>query len=168
MSICGTTNTPHTTHHTPHTMTADVQRQTSSQDPAQPSYVFRGHTAPIHSVHLVRQNTCLVTGDADGWVVYWRFESKRPMAVWQAHEGAILGTAEWGPDKLITCVVLLSAPIPSHPTPLNISQTWTRPSAPYLEAGCCRHGDPIPIHCPPRPWFVYAPTETMAAALVAC
>ncbi|KAF2688230.1 WD40 repeat-like protein [Lentithecium fluviatile CBS 122367] len=83
-------------------MTADTERQSSTRGPAQPSYIFRGHTAQIHSAQIVRRNTCLVTGDADGWVVYWELGSKRPFAVWQAHTGAILGTAEWGPGKLIT------------------------------------------------------------------
>lgn len=84
--------------HSEPTMAADRERQPF------PAYVFRGHTAQIHSVGVVRRNTCLVSGDADGWVVVWRLESKRPLAVWQAHEGSILGTAEWGHDKLITCV----------------------------------------------------------------
>lgn len=83
-------------------MTVDVERQTASRGVAHPSYVFRGHTAQVHSARFVRRNTCLVTGDADGYVVYWRLESKRPLAVWHAHDGAILGTAEWGLDKLIT------------------------------------------------------------------
>ncbi|KAF2747766.1 WD40 repeat-like protein [Sporormia fimetaria CBS 119925] len=70
--------------------------------PAQPSYIFRGHAAAIHSVQLVRQNRRLLTGDADGWVVLWSLESKRPVAVWQAHDSAILGTDEWPSDKIIT------------------------------------------------------------------
>jgi WD40 repeat protein len=75
-------------------------------DAAQPAYIFRGHLSPIHSVRIAHRNTWLVTGDADGWVVCWTLESKRPLAVWRAHEGAILATAEWGPEKLITCVGL--------------------------------------------------------------
>ncbi|KAF2659207.1 WD40 repeat-like protein [Lophiostoma macrostomum CBS 122681] len=79
-----------------------TERQSSSLPPAQPSYIFRGHAAHIHSVQIVRRNSRLVTGDADGWVVYWNLESKRPVAVWKAHDAAILGTAEWGSDKLVT------------------------------------------------------------------
>ncbi|KAF2703225.1 WD40 repeat-like protein [Pleomassaria siparia CBS 279.74] len=48
--------------------------------PAQPSYIFRGHTSQIHSVRIIRQNSRLLTGDADGWVVCWKLESKRPLA----------------------------------------------------------------------------------------
>jgi ASTRA-associated protein 1 len=70
--------------------------------PPQPAYILRGHTAQIHSVQFVRQNSRLLTGDADGFVVFWKLETKRPLAVWQAHQGAILGTGEWGRDKLIT------------------------------------------------------------------
>jgi WD40 repeat protein len=79
-----------------------VERQTSTLPPAQPSYILRGHRSQIHSVQFVRQNSRLLTGDADGWVVYWKLETKRALAVWKAHEGAILGTGEWGRDKFIT------------------------------------------------------------------
>ncbi|KAF2265842.1 WD40 repeat-like protein [Lojkania enalia] len=78
-----------------------VERQ-SALPPAQPSYIFRGHAAQIHSVQIVHQNRRLLTGDADGWIVYWKLESKRPVAVWSAHHAAILGTAEWGLDSIIT------------------------------------------------------------------
>ena len=84
------------------TTTMSAELQSSTRPPAQPSYVFRGHVAPIHSVQIVRRNTRLVTGDADGCIVLWKLESKRPVAVWQAHDGAILGTAEWGLDKVAT------------------------------------------------------------------
>ncbi|KAL1597792.1 Astra associated protein 1 Asa1 [Paraconiothyrium brasiliense] len=83
-------------------MPVDVDHQQSVRDPAQPTYIFRGHTAQIHSVGILRRNTCLLTGDADGWVVFWKLETKRPLAVWKAHDAAILGTAEWGPAKIIT------------------------------------------------------------------
>lgn len=79
-----------------------LERQTSALPPAQPSYILRGHTSQIHSVRFVRQNSRLLTGDAEGWIVYWKLETKRPLAVWKAHDGAILGTEEWGLDRLIT------------------------------------------------------------------
>jgi WD40 repeat protein len=74
----------------------------SPRPPAQPSYIFRGHGAAIHSVQILRRNTRLLTGDADGWVVLWKLESKRPVAVWRAHDAAILGTGEWLSDRVIT------------------------------------------------------------------
>jgi|TARA_R110002003_G_scaffold96_32_gene7699 WD40 repeat protein len=79
-----------------------IERQASALPPAQPSYILRGHAAQIHSVRFVRQNSRLLTGDADGWVVYWKVETKRALAVWNAHGAAILGTEEWGHDRLIT------------------------------------------------------------------
>ncbi|KAF2031474.1 WD40 repeat-like protein [Setomelanomma holmii] len=78
-----------------------AERQSSALPPA-PSYILRGHTGQIHSVRFVRQNSRLLTGDADGWVVYWKVETKRALAVWKAHDAAILGTEEWGHDKIIT------------------------------------------------------------------
>jgi WD40 repeat protein len=81
---------------------ANVERQSSALPPAQPSYILRGHISQIHSVQFVHQNSRLLTGDADGWIVYWKVETKRALAVWKAHDGAILGAAEWGRDKFIT------------------------------------------------------------------
>ncbi|KAH8809038.1 WD repeat domain-containing protein [Xylogone sp. PMI_703] len=73
-----------------------------SLSPAQPTYILRGHAAQIHSTEFIRSNSRLVTGDSEGWVVIWSLEIKRPVAVWKAHEGAILGADAWGKDKLIT------------------------------------------------------------------
>jgi len=73
-----------------------------SLPPPQPAYIFRGHAAQIHSTAFMRSNSRLVTGDADGWIVIWSLDIKRPVAVWKAHEGAILGTSAWGKDKIIT------------------------------------------------------------------
>lgn len=69
---------------------------------AQPAYVLRGHAASIHTMLFNRNNSGLLTGDAKGWVISWRLAHKRPAAVWQAHENAILGLANWGADRLIT------------------------------------------------------------------
>jgi ASTRA-associated protein 1 len=73
-----------------------------SLPPAQPAYILRGHTAQIHSTTFIRANSRLVTGDADGWIVLWNMTTKRAAAVWRAHEGAILGSAAWGQNALIT------------------------------------------------------------------
>lgn len=79
-----------------------IERQSTVLPPAQPSYILRGHASQVHSVQFARQNTRLITGDADGWIVYWKVETKRALAVWKAHNGPILGTAAWAHDKIIT------------------------------------------------------------------
>ncbi|SMR61402.1 unnamed protein product [Zymoseptoria tritici ST99CH_3D1] len=76
--------------------------QSSQNPPAQPAYVLRGHSAQIHSVHFLRKNSQLLTGDADGWVVLWNTTTKRPDAVWKPHKTTILGVGNWGEDKVIT------------------------------------------------------------------
>lgn len=43
----------------------------------------------------MRENERLVTADADGWVVVWNVSTRRPVAVWKAHEGAVMNVAEW-------------------------------------------------------------------------
>lgn len=78
------------------------QIQSSSHPPAQPSYILRGHTAQIHAVLFLRQNLRLVTGDAEGWVVVWSLPVKRPVAVWKAHGGTVLGVGSWGEGRLVT------------------------------------------------------------------
>jgi WD40 repeat protein len=80
----------------------DERAAAMSLPPAQPGYILRGHAAQIHSVTFIRANSRLVTGDADGWIVIWSLATKRPVSVWKAHEGAILGLAAWGHDRLIT------------------------------------------------------------------
>ena len=70
--------------------------------PAQPTYVLRGHAAPVHCVQFVNSNAHLITGDAEGWVVIWDVTTKRPLSVWRAHDEALLATAAWAPDRIIT------------------------------------------------------------------
>ncbi|PYI11104.1 WD40 repeat-like protein [Aspergillus sclerotiicarbonarius CBS 121057] len=60
------------------------------QPPATPTYILRGHAAAIHALQIFHQNLRLVSGDADGWIVVWDLVSKRPLAVWKAHDGAVL------------------------------------------------------------------------------
>ncbi|KAI9754162.1 MAG: hypothetical protein M4579_004830 [Chaenotheca gracillima] len=70
--------------------------------PAQPVYVLRGHTAQVHTAEFIRANTQLITGDADGWLVVWDIAIRRPVGVWKAHDGAILGASAWGDDMIIS------------------------------------------------------------------
>ena len=77
-----------------------------SLPPAQPAFILRGHSAQVHALHFTQDNSRLLTGDADGWIVSWNLAYKRPVAAWKAHENAILGLGSWGPDRIITCVFL--------------------------------------------------------------
>lgn len=70
--------------------------------PPQPRSVLRGHKAQVHAVTFLRSNERLLTGDADGFVIAWDLTIMRPRAVWQAHDNAILGIAEWGLHNIIT------------------------------------------------------------------
>jgi hypothetical protein len=58
---------------------------------ATPTYVLRGHVSAIHALNFYHANSRLVSGDGDGWIVVWSLVTKRPVAAWKAHEGAILG-----------------------------------------------------------------------------
>ncbi|KAL8957881.1 MAG: hypothetical protein Q9193_004953 [Seirophora villosa] len=70
--------------------------------PLQPVFVLRGHAVHVHAVHFTSGNTRLLTGDAEGWVVSWNLAFKRPVAVWKAHETALLAIGSWGQDRIIT------------------------------------------------------------------
>lgn len=72
--------------------------------PAQPAFILRGHSAQIHAVHFTDGNTRLLTADAEGWIVSWNLAFKRPVAVWKAHDNAILSVGSWSSDRIITCV----------------------------------------------------------------
>ncbi|KAJ5327502.1 hypothetical protein N7541_009683 [Penicillium brevicompactum] len=65
-------------------------KSVQTQSPATPVYILRGHTAPIHALHIYNQNLRLISGDANGWIVVWDLVTKRPVASWKAHAGAVL------------------------------------------------------------------------------
>lgn len=58
--------------------------------PPTPKYILRGHTSPIQSLKFYAQNSRLVSGDSDGWIVVWDMATKRAVGCWKAHGGAIL------------------------------------------------------------------------------
>ncbi|KAL5338615.1 WD40-repeat-containing domain protein [Aspergillus crustosus] len=63
---------------------------TPTHPAATPTYILRGHVAAIHALQVFNNNLRLASGDADGWIVIWDLIFKRPVAVWKAHEGAVL------------------------------------------------------------------------------
>jgi WD40 repeat protein len=79
----------------------------ASDLPLQPTYILRGHTSQIHALRFLRENTRLLTGDADGWLVVWSMSSRRPVAVWRAHTASILTLGSWGPKKIVRHVLTM-------------------------------------------------------------
>lgn len=64
--------------------------------------ILRAHKAAVASVAFSDEQPELASGDADGWVIWWSVESRRPLAVWRAHEGALLAVI-WLPQcRLLT------------------------------------------------------------------
>lgn len=72
------------------------------QGPAVPTFILRGHSSPVHALIFFTNNAYLASGDGGGWLVIWSLASKRPVAVWKAHEGGITGIKSWSVEKLIT------------------------------------------------------------------
>lgn len=104
---------------------ANIKMASPILPPAQPAFVLRGHSAQIHALHFTLANKRLLTADADGWVVSWNLSYKRPVAVWKAHNNAILGLGSWGPDRVITYVFL---------------SFYLTQRKGVLIVKCCRHG----------------------------
>ncbi|KAF9911757.1 ASTRA complex subunit [Linnemannia zychae] len=72
----------------PSTTTASA---TPPPPPPAPSFIFRGHDAPIHSLEFFGSNTFLATGDELGWICIWDIWKRRPVCKWHAHKtGSIL------------------------------------------------------------------------------
>lgn len=69
---------------------SEIAFRQTQQSPATPTYILRGHAAPIHALHLFAGNLRLISGDSEGWIVVWDMVSKRPVASWKAHGGAVL------------------------------------------------------------------------------
>ncbi|KAK3844806.1 MAG: WD40-repeat-containing domain protein [Linnemannia gamsii] len=64
---------------------------TPAPPPPAPSFIFRGHDAPIHSLEFFASNTFLVTGDEIGWICVWDIWKRRPVCKWHAHKtGSVL------------------------------------------------------------------------------
>ncbi|OAG44828.1 hypothetical protein AYO21_00790 [Fonsecaea monophora] len=70
--------------------------------PVVPAYILRGHEAAIHALHFYASNALLASGDSDGWMVIWSLSSKRPVAVFKAHDGGILQIKHWTTNRLIS------------------------------------------------------------------
>ncbi|RKP29404.1 WD40 repeat-like protein [Metschnikowia bicuspidata] len=49
---------------------------------------LRGHKAAVACI--TQKNDFLVSADRDGWVIVWNLATKRPRAIWKAHEGHIV------------------------------------------------------------------------------
>lgn len=79
-----------------------LEQQSATRPPLLPTCILRGHASQLHCVQFVRQNSCLLTGDADGHVMYWDISTARALETWKAHDGPILGIAQWGRDRIIT------------------------------------------------------------------
>lgn len=88
--------------------------------PAQPIYILRGHSSSVNALHFYAHNTRLLSGDADGFIVLWDLIIKRPLVVWRAHEGSILGLSTWGDARILTSV--FQSPI--HSFSDRSSRSW--------------------------------------------
>jgi ASTRA-associated protein 1 len=71
------------------------------QGPPVPTYILRGHDAPVHALNFYDGNSFLASGDSDGWLVIWSLSSRRPLAVWKAHDGGVLQIRYWARRGLV-------------------------------------------------------------------
>ncbi|KAG0233439.1 WD40-repeat-containing domain protein [Mortierella sp. GBAus27b] len=76
-------------HHEP--STGKSSPRTPAPPPPTPSFILRGHDAPIHALAFFASNTFLVSGDEAGWIFVWDIWKRRQVHKWQGHpSGSIL------------------------------------------------------------------------------
>ncbi len=117
-------------------------QQAPTDEPLQPLYILRGHLAQIHALAFIAANSRLITADADGWVVLWNVATRRPLAVWKAHENAVLAVAEWnesgggGGRRIITS--LPYSPQEKTKLTYHTAQSWQRQQNLCMESWATR------------------------------
>lgn len=62
-------------------------------------FSLRGHRAPISCISTY--DAIVASGDRDGWIVLWDVTSRRPRALWKAHDGNI-NTLKKTPEGLLS------------------------------------------------------------------
>ncbi|KZP00572.1 WD-40 repeat-containing protein [Calocera viscosa TUFC12733] len=66
-----------------------------------PAHILRQHSAQISALAFSADNSLIYSGDADGIVCIVYCKTLRPVSLWKAHGGSILGMEEWD-DKVVT------------------------------------------------------------------
>lgn len=113
----------------------------------------------MRTLHVSRTGLQLVSGDDEGFVVLWSLETRRPLAIWQAHSNALLTTRFWqnssAPDSLIvTHARDNKLRIWRHPFGADASpQAYNTSSLPSDPSNTSQEY--------PKPWLVY--TQDMNA-----
>ncbi|KAI9894623.1 MAG: Guanine nucleotide binding protein (G protein), beta polypeptide 1-like [Vezdaea aestivalis] len=69
---------------------------------ATPTYLLRGHASDISALAFTWQNRVLISSDTDGFVIAWSVAHWRPLAVWKAHDKALIALAPLTPLLLLT------------------------------------------------------------------
>ncbi len=82
-----------TTHPAPEQQNARPARAEGALRPSlpAPSFILRGHEAPVHAIHFFASNTFLVSGDEAVWIVVWDLWKRRQIFKWHGHPtGSVL------------------------------------------------------------------------------
>ncbi|CAO3652386.1 unnamed protein product [Cunninghamella blakesleeana] len=70
--------------------------------PPQPEYIFRGHQAEVNSCCFFDDDKYIASGDAEGNLIVWYFETRRPILQWKGHTESILSVNVYDKNKLIS------------------------------------------------------------------
>ncbi|KAI8602695.1 WD40-repeat-containing domain protein [Dissophora ornata] len=116
-----TTESP-TRHHSHPT----AKTSTSAPAPPTPSFIFRGHDAPVQALEFFASNTFLATGDEAGWICVWDVWRRRQVHRWHGHP---------------TGSVLALKAIPFRPGPENISRMVSSEPTLAVDKGRRRKSD---------------------------
>ncbi|KAF9159395.1 ASTRA complex subunit [Actinomortierella ambigua] len=87
--------------------------------PPTPSFIYRGHHAPVHALEFFAGNRLLLSGDEQGWLFVWDLWTRRALLKWRAHGGDYQQRDNDNPPSAVLAVRVL--PLNPHHRPRSPS-----------------------------------------------
>lgn len=113
--------------------------------------ILRAHKSTIRSLGFTSNGQYLVSGDDEGFCGFWSLETRRPLAIWKAHDNAMLTSEFWlhnvGSDE--------NALIMTHGRD-NKLRIWRNPLDCNLDFRTSPlNTDLVESNSYPKPWLLY-------------
>lgn len=107
---------------------------------------LRAHKSTVRALGFTENGQYLISGDDEGFCVFWCLDTRRPLAIWQAHNNALLTTKfwDWGDANPLVVTHGRDNKLRIWRNPLDCSQDFL--TAPLDHTNCTDL---------PRPWLVY-------------
>lgn len=113
--------------------------------------ILRAHKSTVRSLGFTPNGQYLVSGDDEGFCCFWSLETRRPLAIWKAHDNAMLTTEFW----LHNVHLEENALIMTHGRD-NKLRIWRNPLDCSLDFRTTPlKADLVESNAYPRPWLLY-------------